>query len=153
MSIQEQIVTDWKEAMKARHASKDVLSLIRTELKNKAINSRTDGSSTSVVSDEEALDVLMKMAKQRRESIAQYETASRQDLVDKESFELSVIENYLPKQLDDSQIEEVVKNIIAQEGATSLKDMGKVMSKAMQECKGRAEGKKIQEKVKTLLGN
>lgn len=150
-SIQDQIVNDWKEAMKARDAKKDVLSLMRTELKNKAINGRTAGDASTVVADDLALDVLMKMAKQRREAIEQFKAGAREDLAQKEGFELSVIESYLPKQMDDAEVEAIVKEIIAQTGAQGPKDMGKVMSAAMAACKGRAGGQIVQAKVKSLL--
>lgn len=150
--IQDQIVNDWKDAMKARDAKKDVLSLMRTELKNKAINGRSAGDSGTVVEDDLALDVLMKMAKQRREAIEQFKAGGREDLAQKEAFELSVIESYLPKQLDDNEIEEIVKGIIAQTNAQGPKDMGKVMGAAIAACKGRASGQSVQAKVKSLLG-
>lgn len=152
MKIQDQIVNDWKEAMKARDAKKDVLSLVRTELKNKAINARSAGDTATVVEDDVALDVLMKMAKQRREAIEQFKAGAREDLAQKEAFELSVIESYLPKQMDEVEVEAVVKKIIADLNAQGPKDMGKVMSAAMAECKGRASGQIVQAKVKMLLG-
>jgi uncharacterized protein YqeY len=152
MKIQDQIVNDWKEAMKARDAKKDVLSLMRTELKNKAINGRDAGDSTTVVEDDVALDVLMKMAKQRREAIDQFRAGSREDLAQKEAFELTVIESYLPRQLSESEVESVVKKVISDLNAQGPKDMGKVMSTAMAECKGRAPGGLVQAKVKMLLG-
>lgn len=152
MAIQEQVETGWKEAVKARDPKKDVLSLIRTELKNRAINTRTAGDTTTVVNDEVALDVLTKMAKQRRESIAEYEKGGRQDLVDKEGFELSVIEGFLPKGLTDDEVRAIVTEAIAQTGATSAKEMGKVMSAIMPKTKGRADGKRVQELVKEALG-
>jgi len=152
MAIQEQVETGWKEAVKARDPKKDVLSLIRTELKNRAINTRTAGDTTTTVSDEVALDVLSKMAKQRRESIAEYEKGGRQDLVDKEGFELSVIEGFLPKGLSDDEVRAIVKEAIAATGATSAKEMGKVMSAIMPKTKGRADGKRVQELVKEALG-
>lgn len=152
MLIQDQIVNDWKEAMKARDAKKDVLSLMRTELKNKAINSRGAGAQETVVDDGVALDVLMKMAKQRRESMEQFLAGAREDLAKKEAFELSVIESYLPKQLEESEVEEIVQKVIADMNAQGAKDMGKVMSAAMAECKGRVSGQIVQAKVKMFLG-
>lgn len=152
MKIQDQIVHDWKEAMKARDAKKDVLSLMRTELKNKAINGRDAGDSSTVVEDDVALDVLMKMAKQRREAIEQFKAGGRDDLAQKEAFELSVIESYLPRQMTDAEVEDIVKKIIEALNAQGPKDMGKVMSAAMVECKGRASGQMVQAKVKMLLG-
>lgn len=152
MMIQDQIVHDWKEAMKARDAKKDVLSLMRNEFKNKAIDGREAGDSNTVVNDDTALDVLMKMAKQRREAIEQFTTGERPDLAKKEAFELSVIESYLPKPLEENEIEDIIKTIIVKLDASGPKDMGKVMSASMAECKGRATGQMVQAKVKQLLG-
>lgn len=152
MMIQDQIVNDWKEAMKARDAKKDVLSLMRTELKNKAINSRGAGDQATIVDDAVALDVLMKMAKQRRESMEQFQAGAREDLAKKEAFELAIIESYLPKQLEEGEVEAIVKKVILDMNAQGPKDMGKVMSAAMSECKGRVSGQVVQAKVKLFLG-
>lgn len=152
MVLQEQIQNDWKEAMKARDPKKDVLSLIRTELKNKAIDGRTSGALGTAVEDELALDVLMKMAKQRREAMEQFTSGDRPDLAQKEAFELSVIESYLPSPLTDAEIEEIVKAIIIETDAQGPKDLGKVMAAAMNRCKGRAPGQVVQARVRSLLG-
>ena len=149
--LQEQITNDWKDAMKARDPKKDTLSLIRTELKNKAINARSSADEGTVVSDDVGIDVLMKMAKQRRESIEQYKAAGRDDLVQKEQAELAVIENYLPKALSDDELEEMVKAVIAETGASNAKDMGKVMGGLMARAKGKADGNKIQTLVRKYL--
>lgn len=152
MSIQEQVDQDWKEAMKARAPEKDPLSQIRTELKNKAIETRSAGDHGTTLDDEKALDVLTKMAKQRRESIAEYEKGGRQDLVEREALELKTIERYLPQALSDDEIKAIVAEAVAATGATSAKEMGKVMSAVMPKTKGRADGKKVQEFVKAALG-
>ena len=152
MSLQQKITDDWKAAMKARSAEKDVLALIRTELKNKAIATRKAGSQATEVSDEVALGVLQKMSKQRKDSIEQYKTGGREDLVAAEQSELDVIDRYLPKPLTDSEIDEVVKEVLAQTGASSMADMGKVMGPVMGKLKGRADGKQVQARVRALLG-
>lgn len=151
MSLEEQIQTAWKDAMKARDPKKDALSAIRTELKNYAINARGAGERTGLP-DEEVLVVLGKMAKQRRESIAEYEKGGREDLVEKERLELSVIESYLPAQLSDEELGKIVDEVIAETGASSMKDMGKVMGPIMARAKGRADGKQVQAAVKQRLG-
>ncbi len=151
MKLQEQVTNDWKEAMKARDPKKDTLSLIRTELKNKAINGRSSADEGTVVADDVAMDVLMKMAKQRRESIEQYQAAGRDDLVKKEQAELSVIESYLPKALSDEALAEMVQAVIAETGASGQKDMGKVMGAMMARAKGQADGNRIQNIVRQHL--
>lgn len=152
MSLQDQINDAWKNAMKARDPSKDALALIRTELKNFAIQTRGSGDQSTTLSDEKALEVLAKMAKQRRDSIAEYEKGGRQDLVEKESLELSVIENYLPQQLSEEELAVLVDDAIAETGASSVKDMGKLMGVLMPKTKGRAEGREVQAMIKAKLG-
>lgn len=151
-TLQERISNDWKEAMKARDPKKDTLNLIRNELKNKAINARTDATVGTNVSDDIAMDVLMKMAKQRKESSEQFVAAGRQDLAQKEKEELGVIESYLPKQISDADLEAMVKAVIAESGAQGMKEMGKVMGLMMVRAKGQADGGKIQNLVKKHLG-
>ena len=97
------------------------------------------------------MDILTRLAKQRRDSIEQYTQVGRQELADQEAAELAIIEEYLPKQLSDDEIAQVIDRIIVDIGASSPKDMGKVMSQAMQQLKGKADGKKVQEIVKTKL--
>ena len=95
--------------------------------------------------------LLSRLAKQRRDSIKQYTQAGRQELADQEAAELAIIEGYLPKQLSDDEISQIIDEVIVQVGASSAKDMGKVMGPAMQQLKGKADGKKVQEIVKTKL--
>jgi uncharacterized protein YqeY len=151
MSLFEDLGTAWKLAMKARDPSKDALASIRTECKNKVIAGRSDGGGAIEPSDEMVLEVLAKMAKQRKESIDEFTKAGRDDLVDKEAAELAVIESYLPKKLADAEVEALVKEALAEVGATSSKDMGKGMKAAMAKVAGRADGKVVQAAVKALL--
>ncbi|OGQ10112.1 MAG: hypothetical protein A2138_20560 [Deltaproteobacteria bacterium RBG_16_71_12] len=157
MGLYKDIGAAWKEAMKSRDPKKDVLSSIRTEVKNKVINTRTDGPTAGGggeidAGDDVVLDVLKKMAKQRKESIAEYGKGGRQDLVDKESFELSVIEGFLPEGLDAAALAALVKEAVAESGAAGPKDMGKAMKAAMAKVAGRADGKDVQAAVKAALG-
>lgn len=152
MSLQEQVNAAWKDAMKSRDVKKDVLALMRNELKNKAIEIRAAGDQTTVVDDENALQVLMKMAKQRRESISQFETGGRSDLVAKEQAELDVIAGFLPQQMGEDELRALVQAQVDAVGATSMKDMGKVMGPVMAKTKGRANGGQVQAIVKELLG-
>lgn len=152
MTLQEQIDRAWKEAMKARDPKKDALGLIRTELKNYAIATRAAGEQGTALDDDKALEVLSKMAKQRRESIAEYKKGGRDDLVKKETLELEVIESFLPKPLTKEELEQLVADAVAETGASSMKEMGKVMSAVMPKVKGRADGKEVQALVKAKLG-
>lgn len=152
MSFQAKVVEDWKAALKNKDARKDALSMIITELKNRAIKENVSGGDGRVVSDAVAMEVLQKMAKQRKESIEAYIAASRPELADKEKLELSVVESYLPKALSDDDLREIVKKVIAEEGILSIKDMGKAMKGVIKASEGRADGKRIQAMVEALLG-
>jgi uncharacterized protein YqeY len=108
MGLYEDITNGWKEAMKARDPKKDALASIRTEVKNKVINTRTDGAGEIAAADDLVLEVLNKMAKQRKESITEYQRGGREDLVQREAFELSVIEAFLPKKLSAEEVAALV---------------------------------------------
>jgi uncharacterized protein YqeY len=155
MPMLDDITTAWKDAMKARDPKKDVLAAMRTEIKNRVINSRSDGGAGEAgisAPDELVLDVLGKMAKQRKESIAEYERGGRADLADKERFELGVIEGYLPAKMDTGAIAAVVSATIAELGASGPKDLGRVMKAVLDKVKGQADGKDVQAAVKAALG-
>lgn len=146
MRLQEQISADMVTALKAGEADKvAVLRLLITAMKNEQI--KVGGELT----DEQAMKVLASQAKQRKDSITAYEAAGRQDLVDQESSELPFIESYLPAQMSDEDLEELVQEAIDQVGATSLADMGKVMGAAMSKVKGQADGGRVSATVKKLL--
>lgn len=151
MLMQAKIVADWKDAMKNKDPKKDALNMIIAELKNRAIKDNVMGQDGRQVADEVALEVLQKMSKQRKEAIDSYTAAKRDDLVDKEKFELSVIENYLPKPLSDEELKALVSSAILESQASSKKDMGKVMGLAISKSQGRADGKRIQALVQELL--
>jgi uncharacterized protein YqeY len=151
MGLYDDITTGWKDAMKARDPKKDTLAAIRTEVKNKVINTRTEGAGEITAPDDLVLEVLQKMAKQRKESIGEYERGGRDDLVQKEAFELAVIESFLPKKLTADEVAAIVKDAVAETGATSARDMGKVMKAAMAKVAGRADGTAVQAAVKAAL--
>lgn len=151
MTLSTQIDSAWKTAMKERDPRKDTLSLIRTEIKNRVISERKNGPETTDINDETVVSTLMKMAKQRTESITEYGKACRDDLVAKEKFELQVIEEFLPKPMTQDEIVAVVKATITEIGATTAQDLGKVMKAAMAKCLGKANGKDIQSAAKALL--
>ena len=148
--IKEKIADDLKEAMRARDKVRlRTLRALRAALMEKEIEKR--GSEEDTLSEEQELRVLQKQAKQRREAIEQYEKADRSDLVEKEQEELEVIEEYLPRQLEDEEIREVIREVIDDTGASSMQDMGAVMGPAMQRLRGRADGQRVQELVRSAL--
>lgn len=103
------------------------------------------------LTEEQEVEVVQKQAKQRRDAIEQYEKADRPDLKQRELDELTVIEEYLPRQLDDNEIEAVLRDVIAATGASSRADMGRVMGTAMSRLKGRADGRRVQQLASELL--
>lgn len=151
MTIQEQIVNDIKEAMKARSQDKlRVLRSLKAKIMEKEISERKDGEAS--LSDEQAVEVLMKAAKQRKESIEQFEEGGRDDLAENEKAELLIIEQYLPEMMDEEEVRAVVKEKIAATGASGMQDMGKVMGPLMGQLKGKADGSMVSRIVKEELG-
>lgn len=150
MDIKETILEDLKKAMKAKDADKlRVLRSLKSKLLEKEISIRSGGEGD--ITDEQAIEVLMKAAKQRRESIDQFEKGGREDLAETEQAELEVIESYLPQMMDDDDIREEVKAFIDQTGASGLADMGKVMGAMMGRLKGKADGSDVSRIVKEEL--
>lgn len=148
MSLELRINDDIKAAMLARNAEKlDALRAIKAAL---LLEKTKEGAPADIVEEVE-LKILQKLVKQRRESADIYNQAGRQDLAGKELFEASVIETYLPQQLSEAEVTEVIRKIVAQSGATSIKDMGRVMGAASKELAGKADNKMISVIVKSLL--
>lgn len=144
----DQINTDIKEAMKAR--DKVRLATLRN-IKKYFLEAKTAPGAGDDLTDDAALRILQKLAKQGRESAATFSQQGRQDLADDEMAQVAVIEAYLPKPLSETEIEAAVAAIIAEVGATSMKDMGRVMGLASRQMAGRAEGGVISAVVKRLL--
>ena len=151
MSVNEDVTAAWKTAMKARDPRKDVLSLIRSEFKKEAIGTRPDGASETELDDDAAMVVLNRMAKQRRESIGEYEKAEREDLADKERSELAVVQEFLPAPLGDEELAALVDEVIEQTGASGPKEMGKVMGPVMKRAAGRVDGNAVRAMVQKRL--
>ncbi len=150
MSLKERIDQDLKDAMKSGDKNRvNTVRAIRAAFLEKEVSIRVGGKAE--LSAEQELEVVMSLAKKRKDSIQQYNDAGRTDLAETEQAELDVIETYLPAQMPDEEIEAAVKEIIARAGASSMKDMGKVMGMAMKELKGKADGGKVQAIVKSLL--
>ena len=150
MELFDKVSADIKAAMLAR--DKVRLETLRG-IKKEFIEAKTAKGGDGSLSDEAALKILAKMAKQRRETAQIYNEQNRMDLRDNELAEAAVIEEYLPKQLSDEELTEEVKKIIAQVGATSPAQIGKVMGVASKALSGRADGRAISAKAKELLSN
>lgn len=148
MSLFDTISGDIKAAMLAR--DKVRLETLRG-IKKEFIEAKTAKGGDGELSDDHAITILVKMVKQRKESAAIYAGQNREDLAEPERAEAAIIEEYLPKQLSDEELTAAIKEIIAQVGATSQKDMGKVMGVASKQLAGKAEGRAISAKVKELL--
>lgn len=145
-AIKGKIQEDMKSAMRSQE--KDRLSAIRlilAAIKQREVDERIE------LSDEHVLAILDKMLKQRRESVAQYEIAKRQDLVDKEMAEIQVIQTYLPAQLSTDEIDALINDAIQETGANSARDMGKVMGVLKPKVQGRADVSAVSNKVKERL--
>ncbi|GAA0883872.1 GatB/YqeY domain-containing protein [Sphingobacterium siyangense subsp. cladoniae] len=148
MSLEIQINQDIKAAMIAKDTAK--LRGLRA-IKAAILLAKTEKGHAEDLNQEAEIKVLQKLVKQRRESAEIYKTQNREDLYEIEVEEEKVIEAYLPKQLSKEEVETIVKAIIAETGASSIKDMGKVMGAANQKLAGQADGKTISEVVKSLL--
>ncbi|MCP5021149.1 MAG: GatB/YqeY domain-containing protein [bacterium] len=142
MSLFETIQADVIKAMKAsENQRRDTLRMVIAAIKNKAIDS---GGDRGVVDDEMVMTALLSAVKSRKDSVEQYETAGRDELAAQERAEIEIIQTYLPQPLTEEETEALVKATIAEVGATSKKDLGKVMKAIMASHKGRVEGKLIQ---------
>jgi uncharacterized protein len=149
MSLVEKINNDIKEAMKAKQA--DRLAALRA-VKSEILLAQTAAGGTGEITADGEIKIIQKLVKQRKDSADIYKNSGRMDLYDKEVGELKYIEEYLPAQMTDAELTAIVKKIIEQTGASSVKDMGKVIGLVNKEVAGKAEGKLIAEKVKQLLG-
>lgn len=148
MSLKEQLQQDRIAAMReGETAKRNALGLLLAAIKQEEV----DGQTT--LNDEGVLAVLMKQAKQRRESIADYEKAGRAEMAASEQAELAIIESYLPQQMGRAEVEALAAAIIAELGVTDAKGMGQVMGKLMPQVKGQADGRLVNEVVRDLLNN
>ena len=148
MSLQTKVMEALKEAMKA----KDTVALESLRaIKSAILLARTEAGASEELSEADELKLLQKLVKQRKDSAALYTQQGRNDLAEPELAQMAVIEKFLPAQLSEAEVEEALKGIIAQVGATSPKDMGKVMGVATKQLAGKADGKLISELVKKLL--
>lgn len=146
MSLQEQISAALKDAMRARDEVKmATLRLVLTAIKKREKEAR------SLLEDQEVISVITSQIKQRRESIEQYRKADREDLAQTEESELQILQGYMPEQVSEEEISNTLDEIIAEVGAVSMKDMGKVMKAAMAKLAGKADGQAVNAMVKAKL--
>lgn len=148
MNLEQKVMAEMKEAMKSKdEAGLRSLRAIKAEI----IKAKTEPGANGQISEEGEIKMLQKMVKQRRDSLEIYQQQNRQDLVQKEQEELQLIEKFLPVQLSGEDLKKEVQEIIAETGASSPADMGKVMGAATKKLAGRADGKAISAAVKELL--
>jgi hypothetical protein len=146
VSLKEQVQQDMKQAMRGGDKRRlGVIRLVMAAIKQREVDERVELDDTGVTA------VLDKMAKQRRESIAQYSKAGRDDLVDQENFELEVLKTYLPEQLGEAEIDAMIEAAIQSTGAASVKDMGKVMGQLKAKLQGRADMGAVSARIKARL--
>jgi uncharacterized protein YqeY len=146
MSLKARIQEDIKNAMRAHERERlAALRLVSAAIKQKEVDERVD------LNDEQVLAVLDKMVKQRRESLEQYESADREDLAEKERYELDLIQAYLPDPLDEAELAALIQSTISELGASSIRDMGSVMNALRSQVQGRADMKAVSQAVKAQL--
>lgn len=148
MGLEDQIRIDMNGALKS--GQKEKLSTLRTalaQIKDERINKRKD------LTDEDVIGVLMRAVKSRKDSIDLYRKGGRQDLVDKETAEVELIQSYLPEQMSEDEVRKIVAEIVQSSGAGDIKDIGKVMGPAMARLKGKADGKLVQQIARSLLSS
>ena len=146
MALKEKLMDDLKTAMKEKDAvKKSVITLIRSAVKQYEVDNRVEAD------DEKVIEFISKQLKQRKDSLEEFKKAQRDDLVEQTGKEIEIITEYLPKQLEKEEVEKIVAETIQEIQASSLKDMGKLMSAVMPKLKGKADGKLVNEIARKLL--
>lgn len=147
MSIKDRLIADLKVAMKEKDSiRKSTITLLRAAVKQQEVDKRIE------LNDEDILDIIAKQVKQKRGAIEEFQKGDRADLIEEAQNEIAVLMNYLPEQMSEEELKKVVESIIAKVGASTPKDMGKVMGALMPEIKGKADSKLASKYVKELLG-
>jgi uncharacterized protein YqeY len=147
MSLKERITEDMKAAMRSGEKERlGVIRLITSAIKQREVDERI------VLDDTQVLSVLEKMIKQRKESVAQFQAGNRQDLVDKENSEITLLQGYMPSQLSDAELDSLIGEAVTATGASNIKDMGKVMAIIKAKAQGRADMAAVGAKIKAKLG-
>jgi len=146
MSLKERITDDMKAAMRSGEKERlGIIRMITSAIKQREVDERI------TLDDAQVISVLEKMIKQRKESLVQFQAGNRQDLVDKESSEINLLQTYLPAQLSDAEIDALIAEAVAATGAATIKDMGKVMANVKTKAAGRADMAAIGAKIKSRL--
>lgn len=146
MSLKDQLMNDLKSAMKEKDSiRKSTITMLRAAIKQKEVDERVE------LSDGNIIDIISKQIKQKKGSIEEFQKADRQDLVDEAEQEIKILSCYMPEQLSLEEIQAIVEKAVAELGASTMKDMGKVVSKVKEETSGRADGKVISDIVKNVL--
>ena len=147
MSLKERITDDMKAAMRSGEKERlGAIRMITAAIKQREVDERI------ALDDSQVLSVIEKMIKQRKESLAQFQTGNRPDLADKESAEITLLQSYMPAQLSDADLDQMIAEAIATTGAASIKDMGKVMGIIKSKAQGRADMAAVGAKIKAKLG-
>ena len=150
MSLKEQLTEDMKTAMKAKEEGKQRLAVIRM-VRSAIRQQEIDGNGKQALDDEGVIAIISKEVKMRKDSIEEFKKGDRQDLVEKTQAEIEVLMPYMPAQLSEAEVSELVKAAVEETGAKTQKDMGKVMGKLMPKVKGRADGKMVNNIVRSML--
>ena len=147
MSLKDRITEDMKNAMRAKDSERlGTIRMITSAIKQREVDERI------TLDDSQVLAVVEKMIKTRKESIAQFQSGGREDLVAKEQKEVELLQAYMPEQLSESELDQLIDAAVAETGATSIKDMGKVMGIVKQKAQGRADMGAVSAKIKAKLG-
>ena len=146
MSLKEKLMEDLKDAMKNKdELKKNTVTMIRAAIKQIEVDKRVE------LEDNDVIDIISKEAKKRKDALAEFEKAGRQDLIDQTNAELALIKTYLPEELSEEELTKIIEETITEVGAETMKDMGKVMQAVKAKTAGRADGKTINEIVKAKL--
>jgi len=152
MSIKQRLDTDMKQAMKAREQrTVTCIRMLKSKLLEREVALRSKEGKDYEITNEEALTVISTYAKQRRDSISSYRDGGREELATEEEAELEIVERYLPQQLSEDALRELIAGAIAESGASTIKDLGSVMKLVVPKTKGLADGKLVNQLVRELL--
>ena len=146
MSLKERLMADLKDAMKSKDKlRKDVITMVRAAIKQKEVDERVE------LDDADIENIISKQLKEKKSSIEEFKKGNRQDLVDQTNAEIEILLKYLPEQLSDEELKEIIKKVIDENEITSMKDIGKLMKNVMPLIKGKADGKQVNIIAKELL--
>ncbi len=152
MNVRERLVADLKSAMKDKQPERvGCIRMLRSKLQERELALRAKHGKDYELTDEEAQSAIATYAKQRKDSIESYAAGGRDDLAERERAELVIVQSYLPEELSEQELRDLLVAAVSESGATSAKDMGAVMKLAMPKVRGRADGKRVSAMVKSLL--